>query len=612
VAAARLSAPNGTSPRFVTQFGNDAHAQWLESALADEGLDLSACGRADGHPSGQGIVLLEADGSVTSVVVSGANAAWPTGEYAQLVADAGVLMLQREVPEHVNLAVAEAAAAAGVPVLLDIGGEDRPLSENMARLVDFLCPNEGELGRLTGLPTGSEAEVLAAAAALQAEGARHVLVTLGERGSLALLSNGTVLRQSAFAIPGGGGVVDATGAGDAFRAGFAVGLLEGRPLAECLRLGSAAGAIAASRAGAVPSLPWRDEAHAMLEGQPLPASSFGRGSCSLGQCFAAPPGSPQPHGLRFASRLNSMKARDDLWNGAPLDLEGLIARQGTVPGLDGVFFNYLQHLAGQSPSDVAAALAAAGLSAAAVCMRFPDAMRAGALTAPSAATRARAVALAAEACQWARDLGAPELVIWPQTDGYDYNLQVNYTTMWTDAVEAYRAVCNACRDLKVSIEFKPTDEVTRFAAVPSTGAALLLAQDVGAPNFGLTLDVGHMLMAGENPAQSLEMAARRGKLFGVQLGDGHSRLGAEDGLAFGSVHAAAALEVVLWLQRARYSGYIYFDTFPRNEDPVEEAAYNVRTFRRLWSRAERLSAAGVDALLAEHDAMGVLRLLEDM
>lgn len=101
VAAARLSAPNGTSPRFVTQFGNDAHAQWLESALADEGLDLSACGRADGHPSGQGIVLLEADGSVTSVVVSGANAAWPTGEYAQLVADAGVLMLQ--VPRNAPL-----------------------------------------------------------------------------------------------------------------------------------------------------------------------------------------------------------------------------------------------------------------------------------------------------------------------------------------------------------------------------------------------------------------------------------------------------------------------------------------------------------------------------
>jgi sugar phosphate isomerase/epimerase len=130
-------------------------------------------------------------------------------------------------------------------------------------------------------------------------------------------------------------------------------------------------------------------------------------------------------------------------------------------------------------------------------------------------------------------------------------------------------VCDACHDLKVSIEYKPTDEVSRFALVGSTGAALLLVQEVGRPNMGLTLDVGHMLMAGENPAQSIELASRTGRLFGVQLGDGHSRLGAEDGLMFASVHGLMALEVVFWLQRSGYEGYIYFDTFPLNENPVQ-------------------------------------------
>jgi hypothetical protein len=62
------------------------------------------------------------------------------------------------------------------------------------------------------------------------------------------------------------------------------------------------------------------------------------------------------------------------------------------------------------------------------------------------------------------------------------------------------------------------------------------------------------------------------KLFGVQLGDGYGRLGAEDGLAFGSVHPTAALEFVLWLIKTDYRGHIYFDTFPRNEDPVREAS----------------------------------------
>jgi sugar phosphate isomerase/epimerase len=59
--------------------------------------------------------------------------------------------------------------------------------------------------------------------------------------------------------------------------------------------------------------------------------------------------------------------------------------------------------------------------------------------------------------------------------------------------------------------------------VPSTGAACLLVQQVNRTNMGLTLDFGHLLAAGENPAQSLalvEATVGRDKLFGVQLNDG--------------------------------------------------------------------------------------------
>jgi sugar phosphate isomerase/epimerase len=165
--------------------------------------------------------------------------------------------------------------------------------------------------------------------------------------------------------------------------------------------------------------------------------------------------------------------------------------------------------------------------------------------------------------------------------------------------------------VKVSLEFKPTDASTRFSIVPSTGAALLLVHEVNRPNFGLTLDLGHLLMAGENPAQSVAMVGQAGKLFGLQLNDAHVKLGAEDGLAFGSVNPLMALEVVRWLQRVNYSGHIYFDTFPVNEDPVWEAEYNIRRFKALWARAFRLREAGVDEFGRAHDAMGALGLLEE-
>jgi len=64
---------------------------------------------------------------------------------------------------------------------------------------------------------------------------------------------------------------------------------------------------------------------------------------------------------------------------------------------------------------VKAALAAANLTAGAVCMRYPaDTYRLGAFTHPQAAVRAQAVELTVAGCRWAQAMGAAELVIWPQ------------------------------------------------------------------------------------------------------------------------------------------------------------------------------------------------------
>ena len=79
---------------------------------------------------------------------------------------------------------------------------------------------------------------------------------------------------------------------------------------------------------------------------------------------------------------------------------------------------------------------------------------------------------------------------------------------------------------------------------------------------------------------------------------------------FGSVHPSMALEFVRWLQKVGFDGHLYYDTFPRNEDPVREAEYNIRAFKRLWTRARALADAGIDELSRRQDALGVLELLE--
>ncbi len=68
-------------------------------------------------------------------MVVGSNSAWPkdtsVDEYAKLVRGCSAVMLQREIPEYVNEALAEAAHKEGVTVFQDIGGDDRPISDGV-------------------------------------------------------------------------------------------------------------------------------------------------------------------------------------------------------------------------------------------------------------------------------------------------------------------------------------------------------------------------------------------------------------------------------------------------------------------------------------------------
>ena len=96
-----------------------------------------------------------------------------------------------------------------------------------------------------------------------------------------------------------------------------------------------------------------------------------------------------------------------------------------------------------------------------------------------------------------------------------------------------------------------------------------------------------------------------------QVCDGHTRLGAEDGLPFGSVHPNMAVEVAWWLQELGFGGHVYFDTFPHNEDPVWEAEWNVRAFKAAWGKAARTRAEGrLREAMAKHGGMMALEALQ--
>jgi len=305
----------------------------------------------------------------------------------------------------------------------------------------------------------------------------------------------------------------------------------------------------------------------------------------------------------LATRLNSFLS-------GGVDIETAIRRAATVPGLTALELNYPQHLDALGGGRLKPLLTELAMPLTALNLRFEsDLFADGAFTSSVLATRQRAIRLAQEAVDLAKRHGAGHVVLWMANDGYDYPFQVDYARLWADEIDGFRQVAAHDPTVRVSVEYKPNDP-RRFSLIRSMGEALLAVREVGRPNFGVTLDVCHGLMTGENPAAVAALALTQGRLFGVHLNDGYGRV--DDGLMVGSAHLWQTLELLCVLGDGGYAGTLYFDTFPVLEDPATECAANVATVHRCLEILERLDRAALAAAQASHDALSVRQLLEDL
>ncbi|MDP8924550.1 MAG: ribokinase [Chloroflexota bacterium] len=247
LAAARM----GAGVAMIGKVGQDEPGRALAGELLRAGIDISGIGRADAGPTGTALITVEASGTNTIVVVPGANARLTPEDVAarrDMLKGADALLLQLEVPMDTVVRAAALARDAGVPVFLN-PSPVQPLPDGLLDGLDYLVLNEVEVEALTG--GGSPLSLLD-------RGVRTVVLTLGERGAQVIGREGT-REVPPFRIQ----AVDSTAAGDAFL-GALVATLSERGLVEALVAASGAGALAASRMGAQPSLPTREEADAFV------------------------------------------------------------------------------------------------------------------------------------------------------------------------------------------------------------------------------------------------------------------------------------------------------------------------------------------------------------
>jgi len=225
VACARL----GADVLMIAAVGRDPYADEALAGVIEAGVELDL--RRVDAPTGVALILVDATGENEIAVAPGAN--WELRDFELPPSDA--VLCQHEIPDEAVISAWEQAS--GLFCL------NAAPARSVAVDPDLTVVNRYELEALT-----------------QRRGL--IALTLGAEGAV-LLEDG---EEVARAVPPKVEAVDGTAAGDAFTACLLVSLLQGRDHGEALRRACAAGALAASRFGAQPSLPTAAEVDAILAG----------------------------------------------------------------------------------------------------------------------------------------------------------------------------------------------------------------------------------------------------------------------------------------------------------------------------------------------------------
>ena len=261
--AARL----GLRVAMVGVVGDDAFGRFMLDALAEQGIETTACRVEEGTPTGATVILTNATDRAILTVLGTIAAASATDVSDDLLSRArhihvGSFFLQErlaaEVPD-----LFRRAHAAGLTTSLDPNDDPRDTwNSGLAAALgetDLFLPN---LREICGVGRHDDPTIAAQQLVGRIATPPVTAVKMGADGALAVTPDGQVARTAAYPIV----PMDAIGAGDSFDAGFLAGWLDGAAIGDCLRMGAVGGALSTRATGGTAAQPTRAELDQGLAG----------------------------------------------------------------------------------------------------------------------------------------------------------------------------------------------------------------------------------------------------------------------------------------------------------------------------------------------------------
>ncbi|WIV88383.1 ribokinase [Proteus appendicitidis] len=252
----------GANISFLACLGNDDIGKKAKAQLITDNIDTNSIELIDDVATGVALIFVNQQGENIIGIHAGANGRLDTSyvqRYGNIIKEADALLMQLESPLDSVLKAAEIAKQENVQVILN-PAPAQALPDELLSLVDIITPNETETEYLTGIKVIDDESAQQAADVLHHKGIKTVLITLGSRGVWVSEKNSKGCIVPAFKVK----AVDTIAAGDTFNGALITALLEGQSMMPAIKFAHAAAAIAVTRAGAQPSVPWRHEVDTFL------------------------------------------------------------------------------------------------------------------------------------------------------------------------------------------------------------------------------------------------------------------------------------------------------------------------------------------------------------
>lgn len=233
----------------------------------------------------------------------------------------------------------------------------------------------------------------------------------------------------------------------------------------------------------------------------------------------------------------------------------------------------------------------------------------GSITSIDSKVRKQALAYLRQMCAIAMEMDCKIMNLWLGQDGYDYLLATNYDLERDWLTENTKALAVEFPELKFSLEYKPK-EPRNFSYHARMADTILAAKETGCPNVGITIDTGHSFYSGENVAEAVVLAKRAGNLlFHMHFNDNHGSW--DDDMIVSSVHLTTYVELLFWLRKTGYKGWISMDQYPYREDAVEAISESILWVKK-YEQIVDTYYDKIEELIQLNDAVKTSKFLREL